>query len=175
VNPHSTARKRVKNINALRAQRIAKENYERYTIHGIIERIKREKLTILKSTTPPFNGYQEYFLTGSNGVLRSMELRVRKKDNAISMWMPKHIQGKGYTTALYVAISRLFKKPIIISSNTTRTIFDDNGNIVKQGGVYTWEELKKKQGKYIKSQEKLILMRTEKIFAQHKRFMLRFI
>ncbi len=133
----------------LRKARLEKLHYERYTIDGILEIIKRDGLKIIKSESPPFNGYEEYFLSGKNGVLRSVGVMV--KDGALSMWMPRSVKGKGYTTALYVALSKKFKLPIVMSKNTTKTRFDNMGNISTRGGDYIWQELKKTGKVYMKN------------------------
>ena len=140
------ALRKLKNQKEFRKARLEQLHYERYTVEGIAKRINREGLKIIKSSNPSFHGYQEYFLSGSNGVLRSVS--IMQKNGAISMWFPKNIQGKGYTLALYVAVSRTFKLPIIMSKNLTKTVFSKDGAVLKRGGDYIWEELKK-QDEYI--------------------------
>jgi len=148
VNPNSSSRQRLNRMKAENAKRAAQLHYERYTIDGIFKRIEREGLYIKISRNTPVGGFQEYFLMGQNGALRSVQIRISKKDQSISMFMPKSLQGKGYTTALYALISDKFKLPIVMSKNLTESIFDNNGNLIKRGGKYIWEELRKIAGAY---------------------------
>ncbi len=141
------ALKKLKIQKNLRKARLEKLHYERYTIEGILERMKNENLKLIKGEFDRLSGYTEYFLSNKMGVLRSV--KIREKNGAISMWMPRSIKGKGYTTALYVAISRMFKKPIIMSKNTTSDTIK-NGVLVR-GGKYIWSELAKTGKTYIKN------------------------